>query len=103
MTNYRADVYYLDASETGPAERRTELRFTATSHRQAVERLALWFASRQQFLPEIFGEMLALKLYLTHLSPLGERGDYLGEGLVQVFEWKCDWGSTLQQQVEAKL
>jgi hypothetical protein len=107
MTFYTASFSFQDTNALPDIrERSTDIRFRREddSHRLAALNAVSWYNNRHKAFPECFPELWCLKLYLLHIPlilPDGSLSFHENGGCV--FEWKYDWGGTIEDYIEARL
>jgi hypothetical protein len=101
MALYKALLIYPDP-EFANRERGTDIIFESDGHAQAAHDAVRWFKNRQNAAPDFYGALWCLKLALFTPDRIDSTGA-LPPALCPVFEWKYDWGGTVQAHIESKL
>lgn len=89
--------------------RDTVLTFAvAATARELLPRAAItdalrWYKHRQRSVPEYFGTLLCVKAYEYTIHFVDENGVMLPNTFLPFFEWKCDWGGTIEQYMDMRL
>ena len=100
MTLWRADCFFLELVDGRETEKRFTIDYAADKDR-AVTDAVHWVRNRQNALPELFGPLLAIKVYPFAPLPIEFDGAYHSPTVFPFYEWKCDGGKPLQEEFRA--
>lgn len=74
-------IFYLAPPESSPSD------IAADAHR--------WADNRIRNLPEIFGPLLCIKIYVLNPKAITSTGQYYPPTSFPFYEWKCDHGKRI--------
>lgn len=74
--------------------------FLADSRGDALDAAVRWIADRKKNVPDYFKTLGCIKIYTVALGYIDVTGSSTGVTSMPFFEWKYDWGLSLEQGIE---
>ena len=98
MNTYWADVRFVDRE---PIEHSMELDYLSGSDADAVRDAARFAANRERALERWTFSSISVGYF--EASSIRPDGILIPAHRGRFFEWKCDWGETLEQRIHDRL
>lgn len=93
---YRASMEFRHENGAGFHE----IVFSADDEKDAIQSVGRWILNRQKNVPEVFGEILSVKVSICIISTIRPDGYLVGDRYHSFFQWKYDDEKTLEEAIE---
>ena len=92
--------FFVQTSDGYSSEQSHVIHYVSGSVKEGIVDAIKWAKRRQKVLPDIFGQILCIKLYYFNPLPLDDSGDLRPFKSLPFFEWKYDTAEPLEVIME---
>jgi hypothetical protein len=99
---FEVSVYFVHKTEEGPRERSLSILYRAKNEKWAIIQGLAWAENRDKScFSEFGGKIACVKIHAFEVYEPDATG-YIRSGRFpfHIYEWKYDWGTTFEQELE---